>query len=95
MYTPHAQLNPAQGGWFVPCNAIPPSFGVQIGGQMIWTDPASMILPQVKDPESGYCATGIGAVDSAPYILGDVFMQGLVNVFDISSKMEMKFAKRL
>ncbi len=95
MYTPHAQLNPAQGGWFVPCNAIPPSFGVQIGGQMIWTDPTSMILPQVRDPESGYCATGIGAVDSAPYILGDVFMQGLVNVFDISPKMEMKFAKRL
>ncbi|KAH8888855.1 acid protease [Thozetella sp. PMI_491] len=94
MFTPHAQLNPSQGGWFVPCNAVPPSFGVQLGGQMLWTDPASMILPQVRDPETGYCATGIGAVDSAPYILGDVFMQGLVNVFDLG-KMELRFAKRL
>ena len=62
---------------------------------MLWTDPASMILPQVRNPETGYCASGIGAVDGAPYILGDVFMQGLVNVFYISSKMEMRFAKRL
>jgi len=62
---------------------------------MFWTEKASMILPQVVDPTTGYCATGIGAMDGPLYILGDVFMQGLVVVFDVGARMEMRFGKRL
>ena len=95
LFTPHGVLVPEQGGWFVPCDAKPPSLGIQIGGQVLWTDPSSMILPEIRDPGTGYCASGIGYTDSAPWILGDTFMQGLVSVFDIGEKMEMRFAKRV
>jgi hypothetical protein len=94
-YEPPATYSKSQGGWFVPCNAVPPSLGIQIGAQMFWTNPSSMILPQVMDPETGYCATGVGAMDGPIFILGDVFMQGLVAVFDVGPRMEMRFAKRL
>ncbi|KAK0651932.1 aspartic peptidase domain-containing protein [Cercophora newfieldiana] len=94
-FEPPATYLKSQGGWFVPCNAKPPRLGIQIGGQMFWTDPSSMILPQVMDPDTGYCATGIGSMDGPVFILGDVFMQGLVAVFDVGQRMEMRFAKRL
>ena len=95
MFTPPAVFSRTQGGWFVKCDAVPPEFGIKIGGKMIYHDPKSMILPQIIDPQTGNCATGIGGVSSAPYILGDTFMQGLVSVFDITEKMEIRFAKRL
>ncbi|KAK0626641.1 aspartic peptidase domain-containing protein [Immersiella caudata] len=93
-YDPPATYSKSLNGWFVPCNAVPPSFGIQIGGQIFWADASSMVLPQVIDVETGYCATGIGATDASLYILGDVFMQGIVAVFDVGQRMEMRFAKR-
>jgi hypothetical protein len=59
---------------------------------MIWTDPTNMILPQVKDPSTGLCLSGIGYTSAQPYILGDTFMQQLVSVFD-TGKMQVRFAK--
>ncbi|KAK3378147.1 aspartic peptidase domain-containing protein [Podospora didyma] len=94
-YSPPAIYIPQQGGWFVPCNAVPPSFGVQIAGQVFWAETSSMILQQVRDPNTNYCATGFGTVEGEPWILGDVFFQGLVAVFDTGPSMEMRFAKRL
>ncbi len=94
MFTPRAQYDPDQQAWFVRCNAKPPSFGIQIGGHMLWTDPESMILSRVRDRASGLCLSGIGVTSGFPYILGDVFMQQLITVFD-TSKMEIQFAKRL
>jgi len=94
-FQPPATYIKSQGGWFVPCTAQSPKLGIQIGGQMFWTDNSSMILPQVTDPDTGFCATGIGAMDGPIFILGDVFLQGLVAVFNIGAKMEMRFAKRL
>jgi len=94
-FNPPAVFSATQGGWFVPCDAVPPGLGIEIGGQMFWTLESSMILPEVKDPVTGYCATGIGAMDGQLFILGDVFLQGLVAVFDVGSRMEMRFAKRL
>ncbi len=81
------------GMFFVRCTATPPSFGIQIGGKMVWTDPSSMILPQLRT-SGGLCASGIGATSGRPYILGDTFMQGLVAVTDVD-KMELRFAKRV
>jgi len=61
---------------------------------MLWTDPTSMILPEVKN-EDGLCSTGIANTNRWPYILGDTFLQGLVAVFDTHpERMEMRFAKR-
>lgn len=81
------------GLWAVACNATPPAFGVQIGGVMLWSDPASLILAETRN-RRGECVTGIGSADTWYPVLGDVFMQQLVVVFDISDKMELRFAKR-
>jgi len=93
-YQPPATWSLTQGGWFVPCDAVPPSLGIEIAGETFWTDPSSMVLRQVIDPETGFCATGVGTMSGDVFILGDVFMQGLVTVFDIGKRMEMRFAKR-
>jgi hypothetical protein len=62
---------------------------------MFFHDPSSLILPELKHNATGMCVTGFMAKRSEPFILGDVFLQGMVTVFDISEKMEMRFAKRL
>ncbi|OAA68745.1 Peptidase aspartic [Niveomyces insectorum RCEF 264] len=92
MFTPHAMYDPDQQTWFVRCDAKAPDFGIEIGGHMFWTDPASMILPHVRD-QNGLCISGIGVTSGFPYILGDVFMQQLVTAFDVTN-MQIKFAKR-
>lgn len=92
-FVPRAVYDQEVGGYVTACNAVPPAFGIKIGGQMIWTDPTNMILPQVKNRQ-GKCLTGISDTDEEPYILGDTFMQGLVAVFDVG-KLEMRFAKRV
>jgi len=93
-FDPPAKFSANQGQWWVECNAKAPDFGIKIGGQVFWTNPANLILPQVK-ATNGMCSTGITGTSGAPYILGDAFMQGIVSVFDLSSKMEIRFAKRL
>jgi len=91
---PPARFDQNEGAYYTSCDAIPPSFGITIGGQVFWTDPSSMILPELKNAR-GLCATGIMETNQEPYILGDVFMQGLVVAFDLGEKKEMRFAKRL
>jgi hypothetical protein len=95
MFIPPARYLPNSQVYVVQCDAIPPTVGIKIGGQMFYTDPSSMILSEVREEASGMCLTGVGDTSGPPYILGDTFMQGLVSVFDISEKMEIRFAKRL
>ncbi|KAI0457102.1 aspartic peptidase domain-containing protein [Xylaria acuta] len=80
--------------WSVPCNATPPALDVVIGGKPIRTHPSSMILPETELDGSGLCLSGIGAGQPGSFILGDTFMQEIVVVFDVSEKMELKFAQR-
>ncbi|KAI1121006.1 aspartic peptidase domain-containing protein [Nemania abortiva] len=80
--------------WSVPCNATPPALDIVIGGKPIRTHPTSMILPETELNGSGRCLSGIGAGQPGSFILGDTFMQEIVTVFDVSEKMQMKFAQR-
>ncbi|KAI0546308.1 aspartic peptidase domain-containing protein, partial [Xylaria curta] len=80
--------------WSVPCNATPPALDIVIGGKPIRTHPSSMILPETELNGSGRCLSGIGAGQPGSFILGDTFMQEIVVVFDVSEKMELKFAQR-
>ncbi|KAL1879082.1 hypothetical protein VTK73DRAFT_7408 [Phialemonium thermophilum] len=93
-YVPRAVYDPEQGSYFVNCDAVPPSFGVDINGTVLWTLPSSMILPEVKNSR-GQCSTGFIDTTQQPYILGDVFMQGLVAVFELGDVNQMRFAKRI
>ncbi|KAI5865553.1 aspartic peptidase domain-containing protein [Durotheca rogersii] len=81
--------------WSVACDAVPPVLDIVIGGRPIRTHPSSMILPETAIPGTNICLSGIGAGQSGSYILGDTFMQEIVAVFDVSDKMELKFAQRL
>lgn len=84
------------GTYLVPCDATPPTLEIGIGGQVFRVDPGSMILPETRQPsfDADYCTTGI-ARGSGTYILGDVFLQEMLVVFDVSDQKEMKFAKRI
>ncbi|OTA91764.1 hypothetical protein M434DRAFT_75704 [Hypoxylon sp. CO27-5] len=81
--------------WSVPCDAVPPTLDIVIGGKAIRTHPSSMILPETAAEGSNRCLSGIGAGQAGSYILGDTFMQEIVAVFDVSDKKELKFAQRL
>ncbi|KAI1415273.1 acid protease [Hypoxylon sp. FL1857] len=81
--------------WSVPCDAVPPTLDIVIGGKAIRTHPSSMILPETAAEGSNRCLSGIGAGQTGSYILGDTFMQEIVAVFDVSDKKELKFAQRL
>jgi hypothetical protein len=80
-------------GYFVECNAIPPQFAVLIGGVEFWINPTDLIYRDMVDPLTGYCAIGIASGGSGPYILGDVFLQNVVAVFDIGGG-KMRFYPR-
>ena len=49
-----------------------------------------MIYRDLVDPTTGYCAVAIASGGSGPYILGDVFLQNVVAVFDVGGA-EMRF----
>jgi hypothetical protein len=52
-----------------------------------------MIFKDLVDPGTGYCATAITSGGSGPYILGDVFLQNVLAVFDVGNA-EMRFYAR-
>ncbi|KAI0157746.1 aspartic peptidase domain-containing protein [Xylariaceae sp. FL1272] len=93
-YSPPGQQETTE-VWTVPCNATPPVLDIVIGGKPVRTHSTSMILPETEDGGSGRCISGIGAGQPGSFILGDTLMQEIVAVFDVSEKMELKFAQRL
>ncbi|ETS77156.1 hypothetical protein PFICI_11030 [Pestalotiopsis fici W106-1] len=95
LFSPPAQYY-GSGTYTVPCDATPPTVNVGLGGKKFSIDPSSLILPETRMPEfdADYCTIGI-ARGSGTYILGDVFLQEMLVVFDVSDKKEMKFAQRV
>ncbi|KAH6605008.1 aspartic-type endopeptidase [Trichoderma cornu-damae] len=81
------------GTYFAPCDAIPPHFAIIIAGVEFWINPADLIYQGLVDPLTGYCAIGVASGGSGPYILGDVFLQNVVAVFDVGAA-EMRFYSR-
>ncbi|KAF4498884.1 acid ase [Fusarium agapanthi] len=76
--------------YFVDCNAIPPHFAVIIKGVRLWINPADLIYQDFTEPVTGKCAIAISTGGSGPYILGDLFLQNVVAVFDVGGA-EMRF----
>ncbi|KAF4977896.1 hypothetical protein FZEAL_5644 [Fusarium zealandicum] len=81
------------GSYFVPCNAIAPHFAVIISGVRFWINSADLIYQDLVDPLTGYCAIAISSGGAGPYILGDVFLQNVLAVFDVGGA-EMRFYSR-
>ena len=88
-----AQLGSGQGLYVVECDAVPPTFGVSIGGQTFYHNGHDLILPYGNNT----CISTIGAVVPTESIslafLGDAFLKNVVAVFDFG-KNEMRFAAR-
>jgi hypothetical protein len=88
-----AQIGSGQGIYVVDCNAIAPTFGVTIGGQIFYHNGRDLILPDGDNT----CISTIGAVVPTAGIslafLGDAFLKNVVAVFDFG-KNEMRFAAR-
>ncbi|PHH84804.1 hypothetical protein CDD83_1347 [Cordyceps sp. RAO-2017] len=92
-FQPRAVFLYQWGSYFAPCDAVPPRFAVVISGVEFWINPADLIFHDLKDPLTGYCAVAIASGGSGPYILGDVFLQNVVAVFDVGAA-QMRFYSR-
>ncbi|KAK7403450.1 hypothetical protein QQX98_010771 [Neonectria punicea] len=92
-FEPRAMYLFQWGAYFVPCNAIAPRFGVIISGVKFWINRADLIYQDLVDPLTGLCACGISSGGPGPYILGDVFLQNVLAVFDVGAA-EMRFYSR-
>lgn len=64
-----------------------------IDDQPFWLNPKDLMLRDFVNPLSGMCMTTIAAGGSGPYILGDVFLQNVLAVFDVDDAV-MQFASR-
>lgn len=88
-----AQIGLGQGTYVVDCDAVPPTFGVAIGGHTFYHNGQDLILPY----GSNTCISAIGAVVPTAGIslafLGDAFLKNVVAVFDFGNN-EMRFAAR-
>jgi Eukaryotic aspartyl protease len=58
---------------------------------VFYINPADMLMQNVVDPDTGYCATGPQDRGEGPFILGDTFMNNVISVFDIGAS-QMRFA---
>jgi hypothetical protein len=94
-FTPPAIYNPRYNAYFTSCDAIPPRVAVVLDGIRFWINPVDLVYRNLADPEgTGLCMTAIadGGVEG-PYILGDVFMQNALVVFDVGAGV-MSFVQR-
>jgi hypothetical protein len=73
--------------YFTKCDAIPPRFGVKIGGSVFWVSPLDMINREEIDPKTGMCETGITSGGSGPYILGTTFLVNVVALVNVGEGM--------
>ena len=73
------------GAYFTSCDAIPPSFGVQIEGTTFWINPKDLLNKEERDPQTNLCQTGIANGGTGPYILGITFLTNVVAVMNIGS----------
>jgi len=90
-FKPSAKYEEDQGAYFVECTATPPAVSVSIAGTSFTINPADLIYQGVVDQNTGLCLTGVQDGGQGPYILGDVFLQNVVAVFDVGNS-EMRFA---
>ncbi|KAB5513589.1 aspartic peptidase domain-containing protein [Coniochaeta sp. 2T2.1] len=83
------------GGYYAPCNARVPAFGVRVGSETYYMSPDDLLRQNARDVETGrLCRVGIIDADGGPYTLGVTFLANVVAVFDVGND-EVRFAKRL
>ena len=81
------------GAYFTSCTAEAPSFAVILQGVTFYINPVDMIYRDLVDPLTGLCMTAIASGGNGPYILGDVFLQNVLAIFDVGHG-QMRFIGR-
>jgi hypothetical protein len=81
------------GAWFTSCDALVPFFYVILNGIQYLINPVDMIYRTMVDPLTGLCMTAIASGGTGPYILGDVFLQNVLAMFDVGDA-KMRFISR-
>ena len=81
------------GAYFAPCDAVAPRMAVIIDGSRFWISPTDLIYKDLVDPASGMCMLGVSTGGSGPYVLGSVFLQNVLAVFDVGAA-QMRFYSR-
>ena len=75
------------------CDAAAPRLGVRVGGASLPINPRDLLFRDFVDPLSGLCMTGVASGGAGPFILGAVFLQNVLAVFDVGNA-EMRFLSR-
>lgn len=93
MFDPPAAIDSYSGFYVIPCDAAVPSLGVRIGGTTFWHNPKDLV--KQFDSSGQYCVSGIQSANTlgGPNILGDVFLNNVLAVFDLGAK-QLSFAAR-
>lgn len=93
MFDPPAAIDSYSGFYVIPCNAAVPFLGVKIGGTTFWHNPKDLV--KQFDPSGRSCVSGIQSANTlgGPNILGDVFLNNVLAVFDLGEK-QLSFAAR-
>jgi len=81
------------GAYFTSCTAQAPPFAVILDGVKFYINPVDLIYRDLVDPVTGLCMTAIASGGAGPYILGDVFLQNVLAVFDVGNA-QMRFTSR-
>lgn len=81
------------GAFFTSCNARAPILAVVMKGVRFYINPVDLIFHDLVDPLTGLCMTGVASGGTGPYILGDVFLQNALAVFDVGHS-QMRFISR-
>ena len=97
-FNPPAVYNAFTAEYWAPCTAKVPHFGVAIGGQTFFASPEDLLQQEVRLDWNGdgkmFCRVGVKDGYGGPFILGDVFLNSVIAVYDLSIN-EMHFAPRL
>lgn len=89
-FQPPGVQDRSSGFYLVPCNAIPPLIGIKIGGTVFYHNPKDLI----RTFGAGQCISGIQDRGSLGVnILGDVFLNNVVVLFDLRANM-VRFSAR-
>lgn len=87
LFEPPAIWDEEEGLFLVSCQALAPSFAVQIGGVVFPVEKQDLLLDEQREDE--YCQAGFTAGELASGIgigiLGDVFLRNVLVVFDVGA----------
>lgn len=89
LFDPPGSKNEDTGLFEVPCDSVPPDFGVSVAGKIFLVNPDDMIMRTGADT----CISGVQGNHGGLWILGDVWMKSVLCVFDVGANW-MRFAGR-